>query len=375
MSSDGKFLDQLNFGKASDSLDITLWIFNLELDKKSPLLAAAHDWVEEFAQRVNQIVVVSTHVGEFSLPANVIQFEIGGGNLVNRIRGAWRLIGLLPMLYKSRNKSIVFHHMSPRTALILGLPIKIFNIPQGLWYAHPKYSIEFRLSRLFVDLIFTSTKSSAPGKNTKYLAIGNGISNKRYQVQNNWKEKRSGSIVVLGRVSPIKKVENLLLNLRQLDQKSLSLCQEVKIYGPFDPVSPYYHYLVSIKNQLSLPVTFEGVLDYSSITNVLASVDLFYNGMHGSVDKAALEASLNGCLLITENAAALELTGMKEVWEKVIKMRVPPLQEQLHILLKIPEELKVTMRDIVHTRTQENCGLEQTVSRILEPLMTLRNQK
>jgi glycosyltransferase involved in cell wall biosynthesis len=375
MSSYGRFLNRLNSGEALGSLDMTLWIFNLELNKKSPLLAAAHDWVEEFAERVNQVVVVSTHVGELSLPANVIQFEIGGGNLVKRIRGVWRLISLLPMLHKSRNKSIAFHHMSPRTALILGLPIKMLNIPQGLWYAHPKYSFEFRLSRFFVDLIFTSTKSSAPGKNTKYLAIGNGISNKRYQVQNNWGEKRSGSIAVLGRVSPIKKVENLLLSLKQLDQKSLSLCQEVKIYGPFDPVSPYYNYLVSIKNQLSLPVTFEGILEYSSITNVLASADLFYNGMHGSVDKSALEASLNGCLLVSENTAALELTGMMEVWEKIIKMSIPPLQEQLDVLLQIPEELKITMRDIVQIRTQESCGLEQTVSRILEPLITLRNQK
>mgnify|MGYP000889057599 FL=1 len=106
----------------------TLIIYNLETDLDSQVLAAAHDWVEAFAAQVDKVFVYSTHVGRTKLPANVVVKELGGGSFLKRVAGLFKLYKSFATSLKHRSSVCVFHHMSPRTLLIVGPLYKIAGI-------------------------------------------------------------------------------------------------------------------------------------------------------------------------------------------------------------------------------------------------------
>ena len=49
----------------------TLFLFNLEVDSQSRVLAAGLDWIFAFSEHCHKVFVFSTHVGEYKLPNNV----------------------------------------------------------------------------------------------------------------------------------------------------------------------------------------------------------------------------------------------------------------------------------------------------------------
>jgi len=364
-----------HFEGNDSSNETTLWVFNLRLDLESTVLAAAHDWVSEFAKNVKNVKVISTHIGSIDLPKNVTSLELGGGNTLARLNAILELMRLIRPLWRARKRSIVFHHMSPKTALILGIPIRMMRIPQGLWYSHAQNSKQFRISRRIVDIIFTSAPGTAPGAEKKYLYIGHGISEHRFPRSSIAWKKNSGEIICVGRVSPVKRLEDLLEAFPKIEDGSKNIFPRIVVCGEFDPHSDYFKALKSKSEQKKIEIDFVGPVTYSKINEFYARADFFFSGTQSSVDKAVIEAGLSGCLIISSNMAALKLTGMTTAWRESFGYLPSDMKSQFQALSTLTDVEKEKMREIVWETTLANNKLSNTINQILKSLEALRERK
>lgn len=283
-----------------------LFLFNLELDLESEVLAVAHDWVEEFATIASKVYVFSTHVGSTFLPENVKVVEIGGGDSLSRVIGILRLFQQIPLIYELRRNLVVFHHMSPRTALILGPLFRFLRIPQGLWYSHSHKSLELVISSRIVNKLFSSTEEAIPLKSRKSKYVGHGIPIKKFI---KWREsngQRSMQMVSVGRLAPIKRYELGISLASKLSGSKNSFM----IIGPGHKDSEYPVALGKLGAELGVDLLFLGPINYLEIPDLLADTRYFFSGTPKSVDKAVIEAALSGAFVLSENENAMHFGGM-----------------------------------------------------------------
>jgi glycosyltransferase involved in cell wall biosynthesis len=312
----------------------TLWLFNLETNLDSSLLAVSHTWISEFAKYFDQVEVYSTHVGRHSLPLNVHVNEIGGGSFPKRIQGLFTLLTALMRISGSRNSSLVFHHMSPRTAAFLAVPLKLLSVRQFIWYSHSHTSTGLKVMKSLMDRIFTASPESVSFNSRNLRYVRNGVPGENFQdVEING--PRNG-IVSVGRISPVKNLDILLNEVSKLDSLIINELKLICFAGPVGNEISYEEKLRRTKIENSLPVEFIGVKPYSELPEFLSRFSIYYTGTKGGVDKAALEAGLSGCFVVSENYEALRLVGMQEVYESIgIKHRMT-LSEQVKTILTNP---------------------------------------
>ena len=286
-----------------------LFVFNLELNLESEVLAVAHDWVEEFATIASKVYVFSTHIGTTSLPENVKIVEIGGGSLLKRIVGLLRLLQLIPLIYELRRNLVVFHHMSPRTVLILGPIFRFLGIPQGLWYSHSHKSLELVISSRIVNKLFSSTKEAIPLESIKSQFVGHGIPIKKFIEWRDSNYERTMQMVSVGRLASIKKYEHGILLASKLPGSNNSFM----IIGPGNKDSEYPVTLRELASTLGVDLFFLGPRNYREIPALMANTKYFFSGTPRSVDKAVIEAALSGAFILSENNSAMHLGGMQSL--------------------------------------------------------------
>ncbi len=344
----------------------TIWIYNLELDLDSYVLAAAHDWVEGFSKYCEELIVVSTHCGRTQLPKNVRIVEISGGNLLKRVRALARLLKLIPTIWAKRKNSVVFHHMSPKTVIALGFFYNVFQIPQALWYSHSENSTQFQLAKKIVDIVFTPYPGTAPGGGNKFCYVGHGISPNRFRFSQDKPLKTNNLLGSVGRITPIKNFDKLIAVIKNNEATLTDSELKVMLVGPSGRDISYMKSLIESIHELSIEFSFTGAVPYEAIFGLTSKFDLYYSGTPESIDKAAVEAGLSGCLIITENKAVLELCGVKLAWTSILGVEPSSLEDQILTLSKISETKKTQMRRIISANTSKNNALDGTIVRILD---------
>jgi glycosyltransferase involved in cell wall biosynthesis len=336
------------------------FIFNLETNLDSTVLAAGHAWVSEFAEQVENVEVYSTHVGRINFPANVTVHELGGGTSVLRIKAILSLFNSLRQIFKYRESSFVFHHMSPRTSVIIGIPLKLMGVKQGLWYSHSHASPTLKLSKYIVDAIFSSTSEALPIKTSKSHFIGHGIDTSSLQELNRMEDKRGG-IVSLGRIVPIKGLDRLLTELSKSQSNNL----KVTFIGPLEHNSEHVTKLHTLAERANIQLEILKPIKYSDVYNELEKYSLYFTGTPKSVDKAAIEAAMCGCFIVSDNIATLELTGMSDIYSR-IGISVPgSIESQIRALNRLNNEEKPGYRQRLRKNAKETNDLKNTISKII----------
>lgn len=341
-----------------------LIIYNLETDLNSPVLAAAHHWIEAFAQHVDQVVVYSTHIGRLNLASNVEVHEIGGGTVVKR---AVALIRLFVSFFRElpfRKESIVFHHMSPRTLLVLGPLYRLARVNQGLWYSHSKKSFSLRASKYFANKIFSSTPTAIPISGDKLRFVGHGVKSEKFTEALAKSGKSRRGIVALGRISPIKRLEQIIdaISHTRIADMNLTFIGSSKVDDQYEVK------LVELARLKDISLKIIGSLPYESIPQKLCEFDAIYTGTPKSVDKAAIEGAICGCFVLTTEEQTLHLTGMKEVFRFLGFEDTPPLSVQITTLANLSAEMQSKMRATLSARAAELNDINETTLKILSAL-------
>ncbi len=342
----------------------TLIIYNLETNLDSEVLAAAHDWIESFAAQVDMVFVYSTHVGRYELPDNVVVKELGGGNLLKRLLALLRLYKSFAKSLKYRRSICVFHHMSPRTLLIIGPLYKIARIKQILWYSHSKKSPSLRYAQVLADTIFSSTPSAIPIANSRIRFVGHGIKSKPLVDTFRKSIKKRSGILALGRVVPIKKIELVIFAV------SISKYQDLKItcIGPHHAEGEYAQTLRDLAFSHQIKLKIEKAIPYSVIPQTLTEYQYIFTGTPKSVDKAAIEGAMSGCFVLATEKEILKVTGMLQIWRDLGYSTVPELSEQLNVLHRLDVETSQRLRVKLSANAALINDINKTVKKILSEI-------
>jgi hypothetical protein len=337
-----------------------IFVFNLETDLDSLVLAAAHDWIEELSSQYESVEVYSTHVGRTNLAANVSVLELGGGSALKKLRNLCQLFRVVFRLWKFRKSATVFHHMSSRTLAIIGFPIRIMGIPQGIWYSHSRADLSLKIGRHFANAIFSSTESAIPVKGKKVFYLGHGIKILEARSEEIFLNPvgREG-IVSLGRIARVKHLEEILFELNVSPKMEIP----VTFIGPLSD-STYSKELLDLARKLEITLSIVGPMPHSHISTELRKYKYIFSGTPMSVDKALLEGALAGCFVVTSNSEAINLSGMGKVWERLNIFGEINTQDQLRILESVSVNSEYQLRQLVTYECRKRNDLGETIKKI-----------
>lgn len=338
-----------------------LYIFNLATDLDNTLLAFTHDWIKASLSEAKRVEVVSTHVGRMDFPPQVQVREIGGGNLPKRIVGVIRLFRALMEIARERKKAIVFYHMSNTFAALLGLPLRILGVRQGLWYSHSASPLSFKLAAKFSNLVFSSSPNALPISNQKCRYVGHGIDFSRFPLISDDTNLSRKTFISLGRITPIKNLELFIKAVADCN----SISKEIHLAGPSGRDLKYEKKLMDLAAKEGVTLAFLGEIPYPKIPHLLASYSICYTGNPKTTDKAAIEAAAVGCFVICSEPNTQELTGMDILWD-TLKTKPSSLKEQINLIISLSETSKY--RRNIAERAIMQSNVHQTVRRILADL-------
>ncbi len=354
----------LTMNNLTEHKSTVLYLFNLSTDRNDQILSFTWDWIEEFAKNFKQVKVYTTHKGKSSSNANIQVTELGGGEPRYRIRAIFRLLVVLKTILTEDNKPMVFHHMSVNTAVIIGLPLRIAGVRQGLWYSHSVGSLKLRIALKFVSKVFSSTPSAFPFRSKKCEFIGHGIRVEDFRRPPARNTKDEFRILSVGRIAPIKNLEKIIQAIHELGNPM----KKITFIGPtHEKDMEYRSMLLSLGAECGITVEIHDSVERASIPNILGQYGIFFTGTPKSTDKAAIEAAISGCYVLSENHDTQKIVGMRDFWEKSTCESLS-LKNQLEYILKRPPELVVQDRKGIQDIAIRNNDISNLVVKITESL-------
>ncbi len=275
-----------------------LLIVTQSVDRADPTLGFFHRWIEEFARHADSIEIICLRKGEYSLPGNVRVHSLGKeAGARSRIGYAWRFLLLVWRL--RHDYDAVFVHMNKEYVLLAGWLWKLMGKRAGLWYVHGSVTLGLRLALLFVDTVFTASALSMRVDTRKKQVVGHGI-----YISEQLAQIPAGaelSLLTVGRVSPVKRIEFLIEVLGILRRRGIGA--ELRIAGLGDAAYVAQLEHVAKSESVSGYVHLLGPLAHEKVSALYDSTHVFVHASAtGSIDKAPLEALACGVPVVTTNA-------------------------------------------------------------------------
>lgn len=284
--------------KEGERNSMRLLICAQTVDRNDPSLGFFHKWIEELSVRFEKIDVVCLFEGEHMFSSNVTVRSLGKEKgPVSRLAYAVRFIGLIDEYAYSYDA--VFVHQGQEFVLVGGMFWKAFGKPVYLWRNHYSGSFLTRVAAFFCTKVFYTSDSSytARFKNAVKMPVGVDLAT----FEQGTIQRKSQSILSLGRIAPSKRIHLLIQALREVKEKGLTFT--ASIIGPTRSEDTDYHTQLTEmveKSRLSERVTFQGGVPHREAARLFASHDMFVNmSVSGMYDKTVLEAAAAGCLVLT----------------------------------------------------------------------------
>ena len=316
------------------------------MDDNHPSLAPAVDWVNCFADVFENVIVFTYKKKECLVKSNVKIFEIGSNGFFKKLISTFRMIQSFFYTVNKGENVTVFYHMFSQPLFMLGAFYRFLKIDQAIWYSHSHKDIWLRLSEKYAQVIFSSSINSYPKPIPKnFVAVGHGVNLEKFP-DGLERVKRKG-IVSVGRISPIKKLEEIIPEIAKLSNKNLNT---VTIIGPEDHLNPgYKQNLIELGFSTKIKVNFFGTVKNSELNKELINYEYYYTGTPGGTDKSTIEAALLGCFIISKNKDALQQSGMQAIWEHLnvptpneINKQIEALESNRHQWVQLRALLRET---------------------------------
>ena len=272
-----------------------LLILTQKVDINDPILGFFHRWVEEFSKHCEKLTVIALGAGEYKLPKNVKVLSLGKEKSRSKLK---HLFNFYKYIWQERkNYDNVFVHMNQKYVILGGIFWKLFGKKVSMWRNHLKGNFFTRITVLMSDVVFCTSQFAfvSKYKKTKIMPVGIDIEKFKPQISN---LKSPNSILYLGRISPIKKVDILIEALRILRDKNINF--RAKIIG--DATEKDKKYYKNLKQYVDIE---RGVPNYRT-PEIYNQYEIFVNMTNsGSMDKTIFEAMACGCLVLLSNKSLL----------------------------------------------------------------------
>lgn len=351
-----------------------LLIVTQKIDKNDPILGFFNSWVDEFSKNVEKLNVICLEKGEYDLPQNVSIFSLGkpiqgwpSSGLKKLFSKQIALISFYKYIFKLRNEyDSVFVHMNQEYVLLAGVFWKILGKKIMLWRNHQNGSWLTNIAVATSDVVFCTSPSSYTFKFLKTKLVSAGINIEKFILANR-PTRVSGSILSIGRISSIKKIDFLVRTLLHLDSTGFEF--KTDIVGDRDPREPQYYDLVK---ELAEPLVKKGKIQFKdSVSNTKTpqeyfSHELFINlTSSGSLDKTIFSAMISENLVLVCNTFFIGILPEQFIFKDG---DVYDLSSKIKIILEMDNLKKKKIIEEMKRYVIEKHGISNTVETIMSAI-------
>ncbi len=344
-----------------------LW-FNLATDADAPNLGFATDWINALAQHCEYIDVISMRVGRVDVAANVRVLSLGKERGYSEARRAYRFYRLLWTTLRARPHDACFAHMQPLFAAMGAPLLRLYGVPLTLWYAHRAVTLRLRVAAVAATRVVSPSRESFRLPGDKLRITGHGIDVDRFAPA----EPAPGpfTILSLGRIAPVKRLENLLSAAEMLAEQGDRF--RLRLLGTVYPQDrKYANDLQTQVDSCGLGdiVEFAGAVPHERVPAEVRQAHLMVNlSATGSIDKAVLEAMACGIPVVTANAAFVE---MLSPWAG--QLLTPPddpktLAQRLQGLIAMDSGARVELGQELRALVERDHSMQRLVENLLAVL-------
>lgn len=373
-----------------------LW-FNLATDADDPILGFATRWITALAERVESIDVITMRSGNIKVPKNVRVYSVGKEKGYSEPRRAIEFYRILWKLLAQQHYDACFAHMMPLFAVMAAPFLRLKKIPTVLWYTHKSVTPILRLATVCVDRVVTASKESFRISSNKVRVIGHGIDTEQFVPKQDHlsvplvpplpKGGLGGdssaesatppfTILTVGRLSPIKRVELLIEAIALLREKKpdMSVCLKI-VGGPASESDKLYE--AELKNQveqyqLQDTVFWAGSIPFPQVVDYYQQADCFVNLCPtGGMDKAVLEAMSCELVVVVANQTFIRVMGTALANTWVIDGSTEQLCDRLIKLSSIAETPVKILQKKIRLIVVQKHSLKGLVKKILEQFSDL----
>ena len=344
-----------------------LLIITQKVDINDGVLGFMHGWLEKIAKRVDYLYVICNFEGEHNLPRNVKVYSLGKERGASRIAKFFSLQrALLEILPKVDG---VFVHMCAIYVITGALFMKLFRKKIVLWYAHVRrINPALYIASKLADEIMTSVPEGFPYKKHAIVA-GQGIDVERFAASADPQAREKNSILFLGRLAPVKKVD-VLIDVFARPHKEFS---DIKLHIAGAPTESYeFAYAERLYKQvqnlkLQDKIIFHGEIPNYKTPDFFQKADIFVNlTKTGGFDKTTLEAMACGALPLVSSLSYKRI--FSEDLQKYLMFKeddAGDLEIKLRQLIRIDEGMKAQIRGQVRELVVKYHNLDNLVERIV----------
>ena len=279
-----------------------LLILTQKIDENDDVLGFMHGWVKEFARQAERVTVICLYKGEYHLPKNVQVFSLGKERGESRLKYIWNFYKYISR--ERKNYDAVFVHMNQEYVLLGGLVWKILGKKIVFWYNHTCGNLLTRVAMFFADIVCHTSPFAYTAGTKKSRRMPAGINTDIFKPDEKI-ERKPKSIMYIGRVAPLKKVDVLVEAAKILDREGIDFVLD--IYGA--AAAKDNHYFEELK-KISVALQDKGKLFFrGAVPNTqtplifnahLVSVNLTPKGNY---DKTVLEGMACGTLPLVSSSA------------------------------------------------------------------------
>lgn len=316
--------------------------------------------------RVASLAIVSLHgTGEWEVRGLKV-YGIGsdrlsrGGALASFFRVIWRV-------YKDEKPTVFYLYMCPTLAPLL-LPYRLFaGVSIVQWFGHAHYTMRTKIAlKYFCDLWFNSNKSMAPFPVKHLRLVGQGV--KADQFFYDPKIHKKFDLITVGRLAPIKKIEQIL-EVLQICRDQYGKCYTLNICGDaFAPGDLEYKKkledLVKAYN-LTDQVRLSGMVAREQMPTVLQQAKVFIFLVHGGVGKASLEAIACGVPVVISTPEARDFFGDELSQWFLCEKDLQTVSKAVIKILEAPPEIYRELAQKANGLFLEKYSMDKFIDRIV----------
>lgn len=284
-----------------------LLIVTQKIDINDPVLGFFHRWVEKISKKCEKLTVICLEKGEYHLPANVKVFSLGKElnvkcqlSIVCKIKYIFNFYKLIWQLRNDYN--FTFIHMNQEYVLLGWKLWRLLGKKIFLWRNHQKGNVLTNLAVFLSDKVFCTSDFSYTARFKKTEIMPVGIDTAIFK--NNQGKKIKNSILCLGRLSPVKRIEFLIKAGTILDNKGVDF--KMSIIG-----SPITEEDFEYENKLKIladnlikkeKIVFREGVKNEDVPEIYCQNEIIVNlTPTGSFDKTIVEAMACESIVVVSN--------------------------------------------------------------------------
>lgn len=340
-----------------------LLIATQKVNKDDPILGFFHRWIIEFAKHFESIVVICLEKGKYDLPDNVRVLSLGKEERRSRLQYLTRFYRYI--WRERKNYDAVFVHMNQEYVLLGGLAWRLLCKKIMLWRNHRQGNMLTRLAVALANVVFYTSPQSFTARFKKAKVMPVGIDTDLFKPHPEIK-REPDSILFLGRISPVKRVDVFVEKLKTMKRMGKSFTATI-VGDPTDKDKEYYENIKKMISDYGLYNTVKMVpaVRHEDTVKYYCSHETYVNLTDiGSMDKTIFEAAACGAIPLVSNRSFEGRLSQSCIWKEGDNF---DLYKKIMYITTLENDLKIELKKECESYVKR----EQSLDRLMEKLNLL----